>query len=86
MATKFLSLSIAPKENKKKTVFTHALCQDNFKWDSPGFNPENWNNVLHLGIYNETTNESLFKAWDDDDPKEFVIYRGILGEEEYTSL
>lgn len=85
MATKYLSLKVAPKENKKKTVFTHVLYSDSFGWGIPSNQPEDFKNVLHMGVYNNTQNESMFKCWDNN-PEDFTIYRGILGEEEYTSL
>ena len=76
--TKFKTLNSNKKE-KKETVFTHYVDTGKTIEKTDIDEPEQWKNVLHIG-YDDDYGD-VFKAWNEDDQNEFVIFFGQKGDE-----
>ena len=78
MATKFISLdNLQPV--KKQTKFTHYVDKDKQISSTPLVTPSEYDNVLHIGTDEEYGD--VFKAWDDGEKNNFIIYFGVKGDE-----
>ena len=79
MATKFITLNGDLKTINKKTVFTKGINGDFSITNEICLQPKDWDNVLYLG--HDKDYGDVFKAWDDGNEEDFVLFFGKKGDE-----
>jgi len=82
--TKFMKLpNNNNKEEIKKTVFTKFLTHE-LNIENSTLQPENFNNIIHVG--KDRDYGDVFKVWNNGNPRDFVIFFGIKGDEDYIEI
>ena len=77
MVTKYKTLNKETRD-KKKTIFTKFVNSD-LEIVEVSTAPETWGNVLHIGF--DRRYGDVFKVWDDNSERDFVIVFGEKGDE-----
>lgn len=79
--TKFMTIDGKEKEPKNKTVFKNFLSKGLVMSDGEDkcLQPADYDNVMYIG-YNNYYGD-VFKAWNNGDITEYVLYFGTKGDE-----